>query len=45
MSSWSWCDPKDTEGGWSWCDRPVSKKREEHSEEEYWWGEDFGCDV
>lgn len=44
MSRWSWCDEPDTEVGWSWCDRPVSKKSE-HSEEEYWWGEDFGCDV
>lgn len=26
---------------WSWCDGPVVKD----SEEEYWWGEDFGCDV
>lgn len=45
MSSWSWCDPKDTEGGWSWCDRPVSKKREEHDEEEYWWAADGPQDI
>lgn len=45
MSRWSWCDPTDTEGGWSWCDRPVVKKREEHSKEEYWWAADGPQDI
>lgn len=45
MSSWSWCDPSDTEVGWSWCDRPVSKKSEEYPEEDYWWAADGPQDI
>lgn len=44
MSSWSWCDPSNTEVGWSWCDGPVSKESE-HSEEEYWWAADGPQDI